>query len=81
MKRSARKTLRVFSALAAAFCVLVSSCSNFMDGSDLKNELDRKVKIANSVCPEAKVEEPVFQDAGVAKNKKIIRLADVKNGF
>ncbi|MBO4532286.1 MAG: hypothetical protein J5726_01115 [Treponema sp.] len=72
MKQSACKSLRVFSALVVTFCVLVSSCSNFMDGSDLKNELDRKVKIAKSVCPEAKVEEPVFQDAGVAKNKKII---------
>ena len=72
MKKSAFKTWKGFSALIVIFCVLVSSCSNFMGGSDLKNELDRKIKISNSVCPEAKVEEPVFQDAGVSKNKKII---------
>ena len=72
MKKYAFRFVPGFSLLAVTFCVLVSSCSNFMDGSNLKNELDRKVKIANSICPQAKVEEPVFQDAGVARNKKII---------
>ena len=72
MKKSAFKKLTVFSVLAAAFCVIISSCSNFMDGSDVKSDLDKKIRIANSVCPQAKVEEPVFQDAGVAKNKRII---------
>ena len=72
MKRSAFKTLTFFSLLAAALCVFISSCSNFMGGSDVKNDLDKKSRSANSVCPQAKVEEPVFQDAGVAKNKRII---------
>ena len=52
------------------FALLFSSCENFMDSS-VKDEITQEIYIANHESPVAKVEEPVFSDAGVPKNKAI----------
>ena len=50
---------------------LIISCDNFMESS-VKKEIENSIYIANHNCPVVTVEEPVFSDAGVAKNKAII---------
>lgn len=52
------------------FSLFFFSCENFMDSS-VKDEITQEIYIANHESPVAKVEEPVFSDAGVAKNKAI----------
>lgn len=50
---------------------LFVSCENFMDSS-VRDEIENSIYIANHTCPVATVEEPVFSDTGVARNKAII---------
>ena len=49
----------------------VFSCSNFMDET-IQNDSIQKISIASDDLPTARVEEPVFVNEGVAKNKAII---------
>lgn len=51
---------------------LMTGCENFLNGENIKDDIVREIYISNHECPEAKVEEPVFSDAGVARNKAII---------
>ena len=52
--------------------VFFSSCENFLNGDNIKKEITDQIYIANHTCPVATVEEPVFSDTGVARNKSII---------
>ena len=61
----------VISVFCLSFVLLVTSCENFMDSS-AKDDLTQQIYIGNHECPVATVEEPVFSDGGVAKNKAII---------
>ena len=58
-------------AICLTFFLLFTSCENFMDSS-AKDDLTQQIYIGNHECPAATVEEPVFSDGGVAKNKAII---------
>ncbi len=49
-----------------------TSCENFLNGENIKDDLVKQIYIANHDCPVATVEEPVFSDNGVARNKAII---------
>ncbi len=49
-----------------------TGCENFLNGGDIKDKIEKEIYIANNDCPVATVEEPVFSDGGVAKNKSII---------
>lgn len=49
-----------------------TSCENFLNGENIKDDLVKQIYIANHDCPVATVEEPVFSDSGVARNKAII---------
>ena len=51
--------------------VLFSSCENFMNGGDVKAAIDKAIYIANSECPVATLEEPIFTDEGLPKNRAI----------
>ena len=53
------------------FSLFFFSCENFMDSS-VKDEITQEIYIANHESPVAKVEEPVFSDKGVEKNKAIV---------
>ena len=48
------------------------SCKNFLNAGKVKEEIEKQIYIANNDCPVPLVEEPVFADEGVAKNKAII---------
>ncbi len=52
--------------------LICSSCENFLDGDNIRDEIVDQIYIANHDCPVATVEEPVFSDSGVARNKAII---------
>ena len=57
--------------ISAIFVMSVFSCSNFMDDT-IQNDSIQKISIASDDLPTARVEEPVFVNEGVAKNKAII---------
>ena len=61
----------IYSVLIFVFTVLFFSCENFLDSGDVKEAIDKAIYIANSECPVATVEEPIFQNEGVEKNKAI----------
>lgn len=50
---------------------LLVSCDNFLNAGKIKDEIEYAIYVSNNECPVAKVEEPVFSDAGVAKNTAI----------
>ncbi len=52
--------------------ILFFSCENFLDSGDVKEAIDKAIYIANSECPVATLEEPIFQNEGVEKNKAIV---------
>ena len=57
--------------LLPAIALLFISCENFLDGGDVKEEIERAIYIANPQCPEATV-EPAFSETGLARNRAII---------
>ena len=62
-----------FGLIAAAACIIMfGSCSNVVDNSDGKNKLSRQVNVDSNQSPAATVQEPLFNEAGVSKNKQII---------
>lgn len=61
-----------YSVLIFVCTILFFSCENFLDSGDVKEAIDKAIYIANSECPEATLEEPVFQDGGLPKNRAII---------
>ena len=75
MERIYYNRITVKTVFIVGFCLFTSllffSCENFLDSS-VKDEILNDIYIANHESPEAKVEEPQFADAGVAKDKSII---------
>ena len=75
MERIYYNRITVKTVFIVGFCLFTSllffSCENFLD-STIKDEILNDIYIANHESPEAKVEEPQFADAGVAKDKSII---------
>ena len=63
------KKLQLF--FLPAIALLFISCENFLDGGDVKEEIERAIYIANHQCPEATV-EPAFSETGLARNRAII---------
>ncbi len=63
-----------FLSLWCLLCLLLcfSSCENFFNGAQLRDEIEEAVYIANHESPVAKIEEPAFSDQGVAKNRAIV---------
>ncbi len=66
------KSKIIFTVLLFVFTTLFFSCKNFLEGGDVKEAIDKAIYIANNECPEATLEEPVFQDGGLPKNRAII---------
>ena len=63
----------LFTILAcASLSLALTSCENFLKGSSVKDDLEKKIYIANHDCPVATVEEPPFVDGGVEKNRAIV---------
>ena len=60
-----------FFLISAIFVMLSFSCSNLLDDT-IQNDTIQRISIANADLPVARVEEPVFVNEGVAKNKAII---------
>ena len=56
----------------AVLCFLLAACKNFLNAGKVKEEIEYAIYVNNHECPVATVEEPVFSDGGVAKNKAII---------
>lgn len=50
---------------------LFFSCENFLNGGDVKEAIDKAIYIANNECPVATLEEPIFTDEGLPKNRAI----------
>ena len=63
------KKLQLF--FLPAIALLFISCENFLDGGDVKEEIEQAIYIANHQCPEATV-EPAFSETGLARNRAII---------
>lgn len=61
-----------FFSLIFAGCLFCTACENFLNGDNIRDEIVDQIYIANHECPVATVEEPVFSDSGVARNKSII---------
>lgn len=61
-----------FFSLIFAGCLFCTACENFLNGDNIRDEIVDQIYIANHDCPVATVEEPVFSDSGVARNKAII---------
>lgn len=61
-----------FFILILAGCLFFTSCENFLNGENIKEDIVKQIYIANNDCPVANVEEPAFSDSGVARNKAII---------
>ena len=53
-------------------CLVLTACKNFLDAGKVKEEIEYAIYVNNHECPVASVEEPVFSDTGVSKNKAII---------
>ncbi len=56
-------------------CIVLSvftACENFLNGAEIKQEIEEQIYIANHESPVAKIEEPVFSGQGVAKNRAIV---------
>ena len=58
--------------VSASLSLVLTSCENFLKGSSVKDDLEKKIYIANHDCPVATVEEPPFTDAGVPQNTSIV---------
>ena len=56
----------------ASLSLALTSCENFLKGSSVKDDLEKKIYIANHDCPVATIEEPPFVDGGVEKNRAIV---------
>lgn len=54
------------------FSLFFAACKNFLNAGKVKEEIEYAIYVNNHECPMATVEEPVFSDGGVAKNKAII---------
>ena len=57
--------------LLLTFTFLIYGCSNFLDSSDVKEAIEKAIYIANNECPVATLEEPIFTDEGLPKNRAI----------
>ena len=66
------KSKVIYSVLLLVCTVIFFSCDNFLQGGEVKEAIDKAIYIANSECPVATLEEPTFQDSGLAKNRAII---------
>ncbi len=51
---------------------LFTACENFLNGAEIKQQIEDEIYIANHESPVATVEEPAFSDQGVSKNRAII---------
>ena len=50
----------------------IISCKNFLNGEEVRKEIERQIYINNHECPVATVEEPAYSDSGVERNKAIV---------
>ncbi|MBR6078700.1 MAG: hypothetical protein IKP60_00900 [Treponema sp.] len=69
------RRLKIYRSGVIVFLVSIISftaCENFFNGAQLREEIEEAVYIANHDSPVAKIEEPVFSDQGVSKNRAII---------
>ncbi|MBR6296559.1 MAG: hypothetical protein IKR40_08810 [Treponema sp.] len=51
---------------------MFTACENFLNGAEIKQQIEDEIYIANHESPVATVEEPAFSDQGVSKNRAII---------
>lgn len=73
MEKIGKMRIRLTTVLAGlALCLTLAACKNFLNAGKVKEEIEQQIYINNHECPVATVEEPVFTDSGVAKNKAII---------
>ena len=74
MRRSPFNLLNIIGILLLCIAppLLFSACENFLNGAEIKQEIEEQIYIANHESPVAKIEEPAFSGQGVAKNRAIV---------
>ena len=72
MKKSVLFIIRSLLVCAAVLTCVFTSCSNYIEDSDLVNTLNNELSSNSLLSPVAKIEAPVYMEGGVPKNRRLV---------